>query len=148
MVRLLCHAVYQNAELFQIVPTKENVKEEFVLYLKNCVICEQPVLEIRRIDIWGCGMEPVRVKTKNIQKFLDSMSVIWKPGKIHPVNVVHSKFSLGYNEFGTRKKCFQNLSNLYLGRVETDPYENLKNYKNRKLKLAKQPEAVQLVINF
>ncbi|OGI28904.1 MAG: hypothetical protein A2287_05125 [Candidatus Melainabacteria bacterium RIFOXYA12_FULL_32_12] len=136
MVKILCHSVYQNAELFKIVPTKENIQDEFVLYLEKCVICEKPVLEIKRMDDMGNCLEPIRIRTKNIQKFLDSMSVIWKSKKVVPMNTPYSKFSLYYNEYGVKKKCHQNISNLQLGRIETDPYMDLKTYKEKKFGIA------------
>lgn len=129
MVKLLCHAVSQKAELFKIIPQKENIQSEFVLYLKSCVICNNPVLEIIRIDNFNNKLAPVRLKTKNIPKFLDSMSVIWKPEKINYINSAFSGFALGYNHYGTRKKCFQNISNLRIGKIETDPFANLRSYK-------------------
>ena len=129
MVRLLCHSVSQKADLYRIVPTKENIQEEYVLYVQNCVICGKPVLEINRLDIWGNKLEPVRLRTKNIQKFLDSMNVIWKPKKIYAINPAFSRFTLNYNEYGTLKKCCQNFSNLHIGKIETDPYKDLKNFK-------------------
>lgn len=129
MVKILCHSVLQKTQVFKIVPTKENVQEEFVLYLEKCVICQKPVLEIRRVDDLGNFLEPVRLRTKNIQKFLDKMNVIWKPDKVVSINAPYSKFNLGYNEYGTKKKCYQNISNLQLGKIETDPYLDLIGYK-------------------
>ena len=133
MVKILCHSVLQKAEVFKIVPTKKNVQDEFVLYLEKCAICEKPVLEIRRVDDLGNYLEPVRLRSKNIQKFLDSMSVIWKPEKVVPINTPYSRFSLGYNEYGTKKKCYQNISNIQLGKIETDPYLDLMVYKNTRV---------------
>jgi hypothetical protein len=129
MVRLTCHGLNQNAVLFKIVPSSEKVHEEFVFYLKRCSICKKPVVEIVKIDIWGNKIETVRLKTKNIPGFLRSMRVISRPDKIYCTENLFSKFYLHYNEYGIRKKCFQNLSNLSLGRIETDLYEDLRTFK-------------------
>jgi hypothetical protein len=129
MAKILCHGVYQKADIFKIVPTADNIEEEYVLYLSSCVICDRPVLEIHRIDTLGKILEPVRLKTKNIPKFLDSMTVLWKPVKLRSIAIPFSRFSLNYNEYGKRKKCYQNLYSLELGKIDTDPYKNLKHYK-------------------
>jgi hypothetical protein len=125
MVRILCHGASQKSEIFKIEPTKSGIKDEFVFYLKKCAICENPVLQILRIDIWGNVLEPVRLKTRNIEKFLNSMSVIWKPQKLNLSSQAHSDFYLEYNEYGIKKRCYQNLSSVKLGKIETDIYKDL-----------------------
>ncbi len=120
MVRILCHGALQKSEILKIEPTKSGIKDEYVFYLKSCAICNNPVLQILRIDIWGNILEPVRLKTKNIEKFLNSMSVIWKPQKLNLTDKVYSDFYLEYNEYGIKKKCYQNLSCVKLGKIETD----------------------------
>ncbi|MFH0702169.1 MAG: hypothetical protein V2B14_01340 [bacterium] len=126
MPRIWCHRRNQKAELFKIVPTRENIQEEFILYLKSCEVCNRPALEIIRVDVWGTLLEPARLKSKNIKKFLDSMSVIWKPKNFGFYQRGFSRFMLGYNEYGLHKKCFQNFSNLKIGIIETDPYLDLR----------------------
>lgn len=136
MARILCHSIKQKAQLFKVVPTKKGVQDEFVVYLEKCVICEKPVLEIVRFDMWGKLICPVRLKTKNIKAFLDSMNVIWKPEKIAYIQGGISRFVLGYNEYGVHKKCSQNLYNIQLGKIETDPYKNIKPYNVRNDRIA------------
>lgn len=132
MTRIICHSVKQNAQVFKVVPTKKNTADEFVVYLDKCVVCNQSVLEIIRFDCWGEPFDTVRLKTRNISAFLDSMSVIWKPKKIAYMQTPSSRFVLGYNEFGVKKKCSQNISSLMLGKIETDPLLDLKNYSQPK----------------
>jgi len=132
MVRLVCHGAYQKAELFKVIPTKEDVSDEFVLYLKGCAVCSSKALEIIRVDIWGNRLKSVRLKSENIDKFLDAMAVIWKPKKLNYMQTASSKFALGYNEYGVEKKCTQNLSNMQLGLIETDPYLDLLSFRGSK----------------
>lgn len=133
MIKIMCHSVCQKAEFFEIKPTKYSIKKEFVLYLKKCVICNKPVLEIVRIDSFGELLKPVRLRSKNMETFLKSMVIIRRMKKLKVVPTSgFSGFVLDYNEFGKRKKCSQNFSNLQLGRIETDPYLNLRVYKNNK----------------
>lgn len=126
MVRLLCHGINQKADLFQIVPTRESVSEEFVMYLEKCIKCSAQILEIHRIDIWGNRLMPVRLKSSKIHNFLKSMNVIWQPKRISTTVPINSGFYLYYNEYGKKKKCFQSLAGLQLGKSETDLYTDLK----------------------
>ena len=78
MTTILCHGHRQQVEVFYIKPTKENIQIEKILYLRECNVCGNPVLEIQRVDIWGKILEPVRIKSKNIQKFMQDMTIIHK----------------------------------------------------------------------
>lgn len=129
MARLVCCGISQKAELMKICPTKQNVSHEFVFHLKNCVKCEKQSLEIVRIGLYGEKKSPVRLKTANIVRFLSKISILWKPKTINLVPKYLPRFLLNYNEYGVIKKCNSNLSSLALGRIETDPLANLKEFK-------------------
>jgi len=132
MAKVWCCRRFQIAEIFKIAPTRKNVLEEFVLYNHCCSCCKKPVLEILRLDVKENILKPVRLNTRNISAFVESMEILWKPKKsFHPKNKI-SKFILKYNEFGKVKNCSKNLSNLILGKIETDPVLNLKAYKLHK----------------
>ena len=129
MAKIWCCRRFQHAEVFKIAPTKKEVLEEFILYNQRCSCCNKPVLEILRADVDENILKPVRLNSKNIPNFIKNMEVLWKPRKFsHSKNKI-SKFILDYNEFGKIKKCSKNLSGLSIGRIETDPVINLKNYK-------------------
>ena len=81
MANILCHGHSQKAEVFLVKPTLEIAEKEEVLYLKECNICRNPVLEIHRIDVYGESLEPIRIKTKNIDNFLSKMIVLEKEKK-------------------------------------------------------------------
>ena len=128
MVRLFCDGIYQPAKIMRIVPTKSGVSHEFVFYLKNCSVCSKPALEIIRIDMWGKIIPPVRLNTRNIADFLKTINVI--PNKEPLVfSKPYSRFYLCYNNFGKKEKCYQNLSRLKIGAVETDPVRDLQFFK-------------------
>jgi len=130
MAKIWCCRRFQNAEIFKINPTKNHVFEEFVLYVQSCSCCAQPVLEILRVDEEENILKPVRLNSKKIPFFIKKMEILWKPRKEFYYKNKISKFVLNYNEFGKIKKCSKNLSDLNLGRVETDPVINLRVYKN------------------
>lgn len=127
MARIICHSAKQKAELFKIAPTKNDVAHEYVLYLKRCCICDNPVLEIIRFDIWGELLPSVRLKSNNIKGFLEKMSVLEKPRKIC-FTAPKGGFYLNYSEYGSKKRCYQNISTLQLGKLETDPRVGLQGF--------------------
>lgn len=130
MAKIWCCRRFQDAEVFKITPTRNNILEEFVLYRHSCSFCQKPVLEILRMDINEDILKPVRLNPKNISLFTEKMEVLKNLNKkFIPKNKI-SKFVLKYNEFGKTKNCSANLVNLWLGKIETDPVINLKTYKN------------------
>ncbi len=130
MAKVWCCRRFQDAYIYKITPTRKNILEEFVLYRSSCSYCSRPVLEILRIDDSDTLLEPVRLNSKNIHNFVDSMDVLWKSKRNFRSKHHFSKFVLGYNEFGKIKKCTKNFSSLSLGKIETNPFINLKTYKH------------------
>lgn len=135
MAKIWCCRRFQDAQVFKINPTRQNVFEEFVLYVPCCSCCNNQVLEILRADIEENILKPVRLNPKNIPDFIKNMDTIWKLRKKSlPKNKI-SRFILNYNEFGKIKSCSESLSRLNMGRIETDPVINLKTYKRHKQSL-------------
>ncbi|KKQ09711.1 MAG: hypothetical protein US20_C0005G0031 [Candidatus Pacebacteria bacterium GW2011_GWF1_36_5] len=122
MSKVSCCCVSQKADIYKIHPTVQEVHEEIILYLKQCCKCENPVIEIRRIDILGQILEPVRLKVKNIQKFLSSMVVIWKPKSISFKSETGKKNPYYFNRYGQKQKGYTSFSNLRLGMYDPDPF--------------------------
>jgi len=130
MAKVWCCRRFQPAEVINIAPTKSSISDEFVFYNPSCSFCGKPILEIIRIDETGLVLNPVRLKTKNIHSFIEKINVLFKKKKSFKPKSKISKFVLGYNEYGKMKKCYANLSNLSLGKIELNPYNNLKNLKS------------------
>lgn len=128
MSKIRCCRVLQKAEIFKVVPRFDGVQDEFVLYLDSCVMCGNPLVEIVSLDLYGEMLKPVRLRKDKIDKFLDSMDVIWKPKRLSNNNSGHFSWALEYNEWGRRRKCSSNLWSLRIGQLETDPYIDLKRY--------------------
>lgn len=125
MAKVWCCRRLQDAQVFKIYPTRKNVLEEFVLYMKCCSSCNSSVLEILRVDTFKNILKPLRINSKKIEKFIKNMKILWKPKQNFQKGKKISRFILNYNEFGKIKKCTKNLSNLKIGKIETNPISNL-----------------------
>ena len=128
MTTLECHGINQSVKLYNVIPSKTGIAEELVLYLEKCKVCGHPVIEIRRTDIWGNIQEPVRLKVKNIEKFRENMIVLWEPNSLNEGNQ-QGGFYLHCSEYGTKTKCYSNLSTLK-PRPEYDEGPDQRFYKN------------------
>ena len=86
-------------------------------FLKECPVCGHFIIQITRINN-NNELSSIRFRNKSAQK-------IWK--KIQP-NILYERkhydyskiprsgsFYLNYNEFGIKKRCYSNLSNLKIG---------------------------------
>jgi hypothetical protein len=126
MAKVTCCRRAQSAQVFKIVPTRKDVFEEYVFYLEKCSFCKRPALEIIRVNLDGKILSPVRLKTTNIPRFISTAIVLWKPKKLWYLPGKTTRLKLYYNDFGSRKICFQNFSNLKMGKIENDPLLGLK----------------------
>jgi hypothetical protein len=115
--------------VFKISPTRNQVLEEFAVYLKNCSCCNASIIEILRVDEQRNILKAVRLKPKNVVNFFEKVTVLEKTTRKIFRSSKISKFILNYNEFGKIKGCAKNLSSLNIGRVETNPIANLEAYK-------------------
>lgn len=115
-----CRGIQQHIELYNVIPTRTGINEELVLYLPECKICGKPSLEIRRVDIWGEIIKPVRINIKNVEKFRENMIVLWEPNSLNEGKNSKGGFYLYCVEYGHRTKCFSNLSTLKMGKIEQD----------------------------
>lgn len=121
-----CCGVPQKAEIFRIVPTQQNSVEEYIMKVESCLKCEKPVVEIARVMLDGKIQKNIRIKTTNIKTFLDSVSVIYRCKVLTHRKKRQTGFRLGFNEWGKKKLCAQNLSSIRLGIVDTDVMKGLK----------------------
>ena len=91
---------------------------DFVLceldYLHKCPICNNTIIQITRIDKDNNVSTVRKSNKKGLDLFKKLKSKILYEEKNYKVTN-QSKFYLYYNEYGKKKKCFSNLSNLKLG---------------------------------
>lgn len=78
MIKIICHNISQQAELYHIKSSKEYYKYDIVYYLKECSVCNKPAILIKHVGFDGCKTPAVRLKKKNIPSFLAKMKIIYK----------------------------------------------------------------------
>lgn len=142
------------AKIFNVFSTKPGVLEEVALvafYIDEngrehfgTKCCKRPLVEIRRLicetnnSYKSKDNKPVvNISIKNGLRLYDekalsyinllSALVIWEQKVVNPVYQVENRWWLGYNEWGHPKKCYQNLSNLPLGKLP-DLYEDISDF--------------------
>lgn len=88
-------------------------------YLDECPICGHTITQITRIDLNNnvSVYRKINEKAKKLFNKLKSSILFEKNKENHSYNSA-SKFYLYYNEFGTKKKCYSNLSSLKIGLFE------------------------------
>lgn len=126
MIKINCCGVAQKVRTIKIKPTQKNTIYEYLFYLKKCKKCQQSAVEIIRFDLNEKKQKPVRLKTSNIKKFLENITILWEQKPVKSINGFKPSLKLNYCEYGDIKLCKSNLSSLSLGIIETDPYKNLK----------------------
>ena len=94
--------------------------ENFVVceldYLYKCPICGHLVIQLTRIDLDN-NISVLRFVNKKAKKFWQTVqNKILYEKKIFDYSMRKgSNFYLNYNEFGVKKRCYSNLSNLKIG---------------------------------
>ncbi len=110
-----CCAGLHKSRTFMLVPA-----EGFVLCeldcLSKCPICGHYVIQITRIDE-NDSISTIRVTNAKAKKLWDKVkSKILYEKKIYNYSLIgKGTYYLNYNEYGIKKRCYSNLSNLKLG---------------------------------
>lgn len=99
---------------FQVVP--QNGYKSCVLHiLFMCKECENYVIELHRTKENG-KVEVLRRIEREALDMVDKIKKLnWILYEIKPDNVISGSFYLNYNEYGTKKRCYSNLSTLKIG---------------------------------
>ncbi len=85
-------------------------------YLKKCPICGNFVIQFTRVTE-NNEMKVSRYINKSAVKFWDKIKskIIYEEKFIDYSKPSKGTFYLNYNEFGIKKRCYSNLSNLKIG---------------------------------
>lgn len=85
-------------------------------YLKKCPVCGNFIIQFTRITD-NNELKISRYKNKSAEKFWNKMKskIIYEEKYIDYSKVKKGTFYLNYNEFGIKKRCYSNLSNLKIG---------------------------------
>lgn len=89
-------------------------------YLYKCPICTHTVVQLTRISE-NNELSAIRYVNKQARKFLDKVkSKILYERRIYDYSKWYGKsYYLNYNEYGVKKRCYSNISNLQLGKNST-----------------------------
>ena len=90
-------------------------------WLEACPVCSHTVLQLTRLD-YNNEISIIRKTNSKARKFREKLesAIITEISKNQlPQQNSGSSFYLFYNEFGTKKKCFSNLSTLKMGISES-----------------------------
>lgn len=85
-------------------------------YLKKCPVCENIIVQLTRISEQN-NVSTIRYKNKNAIAFLKKIKpkILYEKKDIDYSKCKRGKFYLNYNEYGIKKRCYSNLSNLKIG---------------------------------
>ena len=86
--------------------------------LDTCPVCDNFVVQLTRID-FEHKVSVVRKSNIAARRFLERLeaSILFKQEyKYSPLKSRGGSFYLGYSEYGVKKRCYSNLSNLSIGR--------------------------------
>lgn len=113
-----CCAGLRNAKTYSIKPEEDFLHAQ-VDYLESCPICGHSVIQLTRIDFKN-NVSICRKINEKARKFFDKLknSIIFEKESEGVRVKAYSKFYLHYNEYGTKKKCYSNLSSLKIGLFE------------------------------
>lgn len=85
-------------------------------FLKKCPLCGNLIVQITRISEQN-NISSVRYHNKDAMAFLKKIKpkILYETKYIDYSKSKQGKFYLNYNEYGIKKRCYSNLSNLKIG---------------------------------
>ncbi len=143
---LHCCGGLKRSTTFTLIPEDGYLYAELDL-LEECPVCGHFVLQLTRINL---KHEVSIVRKKNIaaRKLYDKLKyvILFKQEyKFSPLKSSGSNFYLNYNEYGTKKRCYSNLSTLKMGLSE--PMQGLYMTNPIKLSLKKEQQVCDVLKN-
>jgi len=114
-----CCGGLRKTRSFVLSPT-----EKFLLceldYLTKCPVCGHTVLQLTRIDK-NNEISSLRYINKTARKMMKKLKlkVLYERKIIDYSKYAKGSFYLNYNEFGVKKRCYSNISNLKIGRINS-----------------------------
>jgi hypothetical protein len=117
---LHCCGGYRKTRRFILSP-QGGYKEAVLDYLRECPVCGHTVVQVTRIDFDNnvSLCRKINEKGRNLYDNVEA-SILYEENPDFKVMGKTLKFFLNYNEFGTKKKCYSNLSSLKMGLFESE----------------------------
>lgn len=113
-----CCSGLRKSKSYSLTP-EENYFYVQLDYLNECPICGHCVVQLTRIDL-NNNISICRKTNGKAEKMFDKLktSILFEKNAEATSYRNSSKFYLYYNEYGTKKKCYSNLSSLKMGLFE------------------------------
>lgn len=113
-----CCGGKRKTKSYAISPEKDYFMAELD-YLEECPVCGHTVTQLTRIDFEN-KISICRKTNQKAKKLFDNLKnlILFERNKENKVPLAKSAFYLNYNEYGTKKKCYSNLSTLKMGKFE------------------------------
>ena len=114
-----CCGGLRKTRSFVLSPT-ENFAVCELDYLKECPVCGHLVVQLTRIDK-NNSFSSLRFTNKKAKNFWAKIQskILYERKFFDYSNRRGGTFYLNYNEFGVKKRCYSNLSNLKIGLKST-----------------------------
>ena len=114
---LHCCGSLHKTRTFMLVPAENFTICELDI-LQQCPVCGHYVVQLTRIDK-NNNISTIRHSNSKARKFFEKIkSKILYEEKFYDYSKnYHTSFYLNYNEYGVKKRCYSNISNLKLGKI-------------------------------
>jgi len=114
-----CCGAMHKAQRFVLQP-QDGYIEAYMDWLESCPCCSHTVIQLVRInyDNQKTIVRKINYKARKLRSSIES-SILYEVKEKNRFTILCSgRFYLYYNDFGKKKKCFSNLSQLRLGLTE------------------------------
>lgn len=120
-----CCAGLRKSKSYSVLPDKDYLLVQLD-FLEKCPICGHTVLQLTRVN-FDNNVSICRKINDKARKLFDKLkgSILFEKCVEFVPKINYSGFYLYYNEFGTKKKCYSNLSSLKIGLFENKEFKQL-----------------------
>lgn len=117
-----CCAGLRKAKSYSLKPEEDYYLAQ-VDYMECCPICGHTIVQLTRIDFKN-NVSVCRKNNEKARRFFESLKqhVLYEKHSDERISQNNSKFYLNYNEYGTIKRCYSNLSTLKMGLFENKDF--------------------------
>lgn len=114
-----CCGGLRRTRSFVLSPTEDYLLCELD-YLSKCPNCGHTVLQVTRVDK-NNEISSLRYINKSAKKMLKKLKlkILYERKIIDYSKYAKGSFYLNYNEYGVKKRCYSNISNLKIGRINS-----------------------------
>ena len=117
---LHCCGGLRRSQTFTLSPENGYLIAELDV-IECCPVCGHFVAQLTRIDYNHCvtSVRKSNTQGRKLSERLQSSILYRQEYKYSPLKSGKSSFYLNYNEYGSKKRCYSNISTLQIGRFES-----------------------------